>query len=187
MNEEVQLYIEDAKEKMDKALIHLEEELGKIRAGKANPKILNNVMVDYYGNPTPLPQVANVSVPDPRTIAIQPWEKQMIQPIETAIINSNLGLNPDNNGELIRLNIPALTEERRKDLVKQSKGEAETAKVSVRNARRDANDGLKKLIKDGLSEDAEKDAEAEVQKVTDGYSKKIDEMLAVKEKAIMTI
>jgi len=187
MNEEVQLYIEDAKEKMDKVILHLEDELSKIRAGKANPKILNNIMVDYYGTPTPLPQVANVSVPDPRTLAIQPWEKQMIQPIETAIINSNLGLNPDNNGEMIRLNIPALTEERRKDLVKQAKAVLENAKVSIRNARRDTNDSLKKLIKEGLSEDSEKDAEATVQKFTDSYSKKAEEMLTVKEKEIMTI
>lgn len=187
MNEEVQLYIDDAKEKMEKALLHLEEELSKIRAGKANPKILNNLMVDYYGTPTPLPQVANVSVPDPRTLAIQPWEKQMIQAIEKAIINSNLGLNPDNNGEIIRLNIPVLTEERRKDLAKQAKAEAETAKVSIRNARRDANDFLKKLMKDGLSEDLEKDAEAVVQKSTDAFTKKVEEMYIAKEKDIMTL
>ncbi|MCT4600439.1 MAG: ribosome recycling factor [Marinifilaceae bacterium] len=187
MNDEVQLYIEDATERMDKALSHLGEELSIIRAGKANPKILSGVMVDYYGSLTPLAQVANVSVPDPRTIAIQPWEKTMIQPIETALINSNLGLNPDNNGEIIRLSIPALTEERRRDLVKQCKGLLENAKVSIRNARRDANDNLKKLIKEGLAEDLEKDAEANVQKLTDDFNKKADALLVEKEKEIMTI
>jgi ribosome recycling factor len=187
MNEEVQMYIDDARERMEKVIIHLEDELTKVRAGRANPKILNNLMVDYYGTPTPLPQVANVTIPDPRTLAIQPWEKQMIQPIEKAIINSNLGLNPDNNGELIRLNIPALTEERRKDLCKQVKSEMENAKISIRNTRRDTNDALKKLIKEGLAEDAEKDAEASVQKITDAFSKKTEEMYNTKEKEIMTI
>jgi ribosome recycling factor len=187
MNEEVQMYIADANERMEKVIAYLEEELTKIRAGKANPKILNNIMVDYYGNPTPLPQVANVSVPDPRTLAIQPWERQMIQAIEKAIINSNLGLNPDNNGDMIRLNIPALTEERRKELSKQAKAEMENAKVSIRNVRRDVNDALKKLIKEGLAEDAEKDAEASVQKITDAFSKKTEDLFVVKEKEIMTI
>ncbi|MGL5683264.1 MAG: ribosome recycling factor [Marinifilaceae bacterium] len=187
MNEEVKFYIDEAKEQMNHAILHLEEELGKIRAGKANPKVLNSVLVDYYGSPTPLPQVANVTVPDPRTIAVQPWEKQMIAPIERAIINSNLGFNPDNNGEVIRINIPALTADRRKELVKQSKATCENCKVSVRNARRDAIDEFKKMVKDGLSEDVAKDAEAEVQKLTDGYNKKIDEMFIGKEKDIMTI
>lgn len=187
MDEEVQLYIEDAQEKMESALQHLEKELSKVRAGRANAKILNDVYVDYYGSATPLSQVANVSVPDPRTIAIQPWEKKIIPEIEKAILAANIGLNPENNGELIRLNIPALTNERRKDLVKQCKNEAEQAKVSIRNARRDANDMLKKLIKDGLSEDIEKDAEAEVQKITDGYGKKVDDLFSEKEKDIMTI
>jgi len=187
MDEEVQLYIEDAQEKMESAVQHLEKELSKLRAGRANPKILNDIQVDYYGSPTPLSQIANVSVPDPRTIAIQPWEKKMIHEIEKAIMAANIGLNPDNNGELIRLNIPALTNERRKDLVKQCKNEAENAKVSIRNTRRDTNDQLKKLIKEGLSEDAEKDAEAKVQKITDGYGKKVDELFVEKEKDIMTI
>ncbi|MFA8436507.1 MAG: ribosome recycling factor [Marinifilaceae bacterium] len=187
MTEEVQMYLEDAKEKMEASIDHLESELLKIRAGKANPGMLTGVMVDYYGSMTPLNQVANVSAPDPRTIAIQPWEKAMIGPIEKAIMNANLGFNPDNNGELIRINIPALTEERRNDLVKQAKSECENAKISIRNARRDTNMELKKLIKDGLSEDLEKDAEAEVQKLTDGFSKKIEAMLADKEKDIMTI
>lgn len=187
MTEEVKMYLDDAKEKMDASIEHLERELLKIRAGKASPSMLQGVMVDYYGSMTPLAQVANVSVPDPRTIAVQPWEKTMISPIEKAIMNANLGFNPDNNGEVIRINIPALTEERRADLVKQSKAECEHAKVSVRNARRDTNDELKKLVKEGLSEDLEKDAEAEVQKMTDAFGKKIDAMLAEKEKDIMTI
>ncbi len=187
MNEEVQLYIEDAKERMESAVLHLEKELSKIRAGRANPKILNDIQVDYYGTPTPLTQVANISAPDPRTIAIQPWEKKIIPDIERAILAANIGLNPENNGELVRLNIPALTNERRKDLVKQCKNEAEHAKVSIRNARRDANDNLKKLIKEGLSEDLEKDAESEVQKATDNYSKKVEELFEEKEKDIMTI
>lgn len=187
MNEEVQFYLDEAKERMESALNHLETELSKIRAGRANPKILQDVLVDYYGSPTPLSQVANISAPDPRTIAVQPWEKSMIAPIEKAIMNANLGLNPDNNGEMIRINIPALTEERRRDLVKQSKGEAETAKVSVRNARRDVIEQVKKMVKDGLPEDMSKDAEAVAQKMTDEYGKKIEEYLAKKEKDIMTI
>jgi len=187
MNEEVQMYLDDAKEKMDAAIEHLEIELVKIRAGKANANMISGVIVDYYGSMVPLTQVANVSVPDPRTLAVQPWEKAMIVPIEKAIMNSNLGLNPDNNGDLIRINIPALTEERRNDLAKQAKAECETAKVSVRNARRDTIVELKKMIKDGLSEDLEKDAEGSVQKLTDAYGKKIDELLVVKEKDIMTI
>lgn len=187
MNEEVKLYMDDAKEQMQHTLTHLENELAKIRAGKANPKILNDVLVDYYGTPTPLSQVANITVPDPRTIAIQPWEKQMIAPIEKAIMNANLGFNPDNNGEVVRINVPPLTEERRKDLVKQSRGVGENAKVSIRNARRDAIDEFKKMVKNGLPEDTAKDAEAEVQKMTDSYSKKVEDMLAIKEKDIMTI
>lgn len=187
MNEEVKLYMDDAKEQMQNALAHLENELSKIRAGKANPKILNDVLVDYYGTPTPLAQVANITVPDPRTIAVQPWEKAMLSPIQKAIMNANLGFNPDNNGEIVRINVPALTEERRKDLAKQSRTVGETAKVSIRNARRDAIDEFKKMVKDGLPEDVAKDSEAEVQKITDAYNKKVDDMLAVKEKDIMTI
>lgn len=187
MNEEVKLYMDDAKEQMQSALAHLENELAKIRAGKANPKILNDVLVDYYGTPTPLSQVANITVPDPRTIAVQPWEKNMLSPIQKAIMNANLGFNPDNNGEIVRINVPALTEERRKDLVKQSRTIGETAKVSIRNARRDAIDEFKKMIKDGLPEDVAKDSEAEVQKMTDNYNKKVEDILAVKERDIMTI
>lgn len=187
MNEEVKLYMDDAKEQMQNTLAHLENELAKLRAGKANPKILNDVLVDYYGTPTPLSQVANITVPDPRTIAVQPWEKQMIAPIEKAIMNANLGFNPDNNGEIVRINVPPLTEERRKDLVKQSRSVGENAKVSIRNARRDVIDEIKKMVKTGLPEDVAKDAEGEVQKMTDTYSKKVEDMLAVKEKDIMTI
>ena len=187
MNEEVKLFMDDAKEQMENALNHLENELAKIRAGRANPKILNDVLVEYYGTPTPLAQVANITSPDPRTITVQPWERQMISPIEKAIRNANLGFNPDNNGELIRINVPPLTEERRKDLVKQSRTIGETAKVSIRNARRDAIDQFKKMTKEVLPEYAAKDAEADVQKLTDAYSKKIEDMLAMKEKDIMTI
>jgi len=187
MNEEVQMYLEDAQERMEASVIHLEESLIKIRAGKANASMLSGVMVDYYGSMTALAQVANISVPDPRTIAIQPWEKGMINPIEKAILTANLGLNPDNNGDMIRLNIPALTAERRNDLVKQAKAESETAKVSIRNARRDTNVELKKLIKDGLSEDLEKDAETSVQKMTDVFIKKVEELFISKEKDIMII
>ena len=152
MNEEVKMYMDEAKEQMQNALVHLENELAKIRAGKANPKILNDVLVDYYGSPTPLSQVANITAPDPRTIAVQPWEKNMLGPIQKAIMNANLGFNPDNNGEVVRINVPPLTAERRKELVKQSKGVGETAKVSIRNARRDAIDEFKKMVKSGLPE-----------------------------------
>ena len=180
MNEEVKMYMDEAKEQMQNALVHLENELAKIRAGKANPKILNDVLVDYYGSPTPLSQVANITAPDPRTIAV-------LGPIQKAIMNANLGFNPDNNGEVVRINVPPLTAERRKELVKQSKGVGETAKVSIRNARRDAIDEFKKMVKSGLPEDEAKDAEDEVQKITDSYNKKIDEILTAKEKDIMTI
>ncbi len=187
MQEEIELILEDAKERMAKALEHLDYELGMIRAGKANPKMLDGILVDYYGSMTPLSQVANISTPDPRTIAIQPWEKALIGAIEKAIMVANLGFNPDNNGDMIRINIPPLTEERRRDLVKQAKSECEDAKVSIRNTRRDSNEELKKLQKSGLSEDLEKDAEAEVQKITDGYVKSIDELFTAKEKDILTV
>ncbi|WP_430812639.1 MULTISPECIES: ribosome recycling factor [unclassified Carboxylicivirga] len=187
MQEEIDLILDDAKERMTKAIEHLDNELGKIRAGKANPKMLEGVLVDYYGSMSPLSQVANLSTPDPRTIAIQPWEKQLIGAIEKAILAANLGLNPDNNGDIIRINIPPLTEERRKDLVKQAKSVCEDTKVSFRTTRRDCNEELKKLKKDGLSEDLEKDAEAEVQQITDGFVKKVDEMFIVKEKDILTV
>ncbi|GHV66074.1 ribosome-recycling factor [Bacteroidia bacterium] len=187
MNEEVAMYIDEAKEQMQHAIVYLENELSKVRAGRANPKILNDVLVDYYGSPTPLPQVATVLALDPRTITVQPWEKAMLAPIQKAILNANLGLNPDNNGELVRINIPQLTEERRRELVKQSHALGEASKISIRNARRDAIEPLKKMVKDGLPEDVEKDAEADIQKITDAFNKKVDEMLAAKEKDIMTI
>ena len=187
MDEEVQLYLEDAQEKMEKALKHLESELVKMRAGKADPHMLDGIMVDYYGNPTPLNQVSNVNTPDARTIAIQPWEKNMIIPIEKAIMASNIGITPANNGEIIRLAIPPLTEERRKELVKKVNAEGESAKVSIRNARRDANDTFKKLQKDGLAEDEEKKAEEKMQKATDQFIEKVDVILKKKENDIMTI
>lgn len=172
---------------MELAVAYLDEALAHIRAGKANPKILDGIRVEYYGSTVPISNVANISVPDARTIAITPWEKQMFKEIEKALINSPLGITPENNGEVIRICIPPLTEDRRKQLVKQSKAEAETAKVSVRNARRDAIDGLKKAIKKGMPEDVEKDAEASAQKLHDKYLKKIDELFAAKEKEILTV
>ncbi len=184
---EVKDYLNPAEEKMELAVIYLDETLARIRAGKANPKLLDAVRVDYYGSAAPISNVANISVPDARTITITPWEKSMFKEIEKAIINSELGITPENNGEIIRISIPPLTEDRRKQLVKQSKAEAETAKVSVRNARRDAIDGLKKAIKQGMSEDVEKDAEAQVQKLHDKYLKRIDDLFAAKEKEILTV
>ena len=175
------------KEKMEMAVAYLDETLARIRAGKANPKILEGIRVDYYGSAAPISNVANIAVPDARTIAITPWEKSMFKEIEKAIINSELGITPENNGEVIRISIPPLTEERRKQLVKQSKGEAEQAKVSVRNARRDAIEGLKKAVKQGMPEDVEKDAEATAQKIHDKYLKQIDELFAAKEKEILTV
>lgn len=184
---DVNTYLAPAEEKMEMAVAYLDETLSRIRAGKANAKILEGIRVEYYGSPAPLTNVANVSVPDARTIVITPWEKAMFKEIEKAIINSELGIMPENNGEVIRLSIPPLTEDRRKALVKQCKGEAEQAKVSVRNARRDAIDGLKKAVKQGMPEDVEKDAEANVQKLHDKYLKKIDDIFAAKEKEILTV
>lgn len=187
MDEEVQLVFEIAKEKMDKAIDHLDSELSRIRAGKANPRILDGIQVDYYGSMTPLNQVSNISTPDAKTIAVQPWEKSMIDPIEKAIQNSNVGITPTNNGEVIRLTIPPLTEERRIQLVKQVKSEGENARVSLRNSRREANDEYKQMQKDGLSEDAAKSAEDEIQKLTQEYSEKVDKVVEGKEEDIMTI
>ena len=184
---DVNHYLNSAEEKMELAVEFLAESLAHIRAGKANPKILDGIRVDYYGSAAPISNVANVSVPDARTITITPWEKSMFKEIERAIINSDLGITPENNGEVIRISIPPLTEDRRKALVKQSKGEAEQAKISVRNARRDAIEGLKKAIKEGMPEDVEKDAETSVQKVHDKYMKRIDEVLAAKQKEILTV
>lgn len=187
MHEDIEFVIDYCTEKMNGAINYLERELLHIRAGKANPVMLEGVQVDYYGSLTPLNQVSNLSSPDARTIAIQPWEKNLIPVIEKAILAANLGFNPENNGEIIRINIPVLTEERRKQLVKQSSQEGENAKISVRAARKEANDSLKKLLKTGLSEDLQKDAEAEIQKLTDEYVKKIDTLVVAKEKDIMTI
>ncbi len=173
---------------MEKTVEHLEEALARVRAGKANVKILDGIMVEYYGSLVPLTQVGTVTIPDAKSIVITPWEKGIIRDIERAIINSPLGITPENNGELIRLGIPPLTEDRRRELVKQVKADAETAKVSVRNARRDTNDAIKKSIKtDNTPEDVAKDAEAEVQKLHDRYVKKIDELFSAKEKEIMTV
>ncbi len=180
-------YLAPAEEKMEMAVAFLDETLSRIRAGKANPKILDGVRVDYYGSQAPISNVANISVPDARTIVITPWEKSMFKEIEKAIINSEVGITPENNGEVIRLCIPPLTEDRRKALVKQCKAEAEQAKVSVRNARRDAIEGLKKAIKQGMPEDVEKDSEARAQKLHDKYLKQIDDLFAAKEKEILTV
>lgn len=172
---------------MKKAITHLETELVKIRAGKANPNMLEGIMAEYYGSPTPISQIANISALDARTISVQPWEKNMLQPIERAIIAANIGINPQNDGNVIRLFLPPLTEERRKELVKRCNGEGEHAKVSVRNIRRDAIEHIKKLQKDGLSEDTAKDAEAEVQDQTNKYIALIEKHLAAKEKEIMAV
>jgi len=187
MNEDVQMVIDICRERMDDALAHLDKELIHIRAGKASPRMLDTVLVNYYGSLVPISQVSNITTPDARTIVVQPWEKPMIHPIEKAIINSNLGFNPDNNGEIIRINVPAPTEQRRKEMVKIVNKEGEIAKVSLRSARKDANDNLKKLLKDGLSEDDEKDAETEVQDMTTDFSKKVDKMLDEKNVEVLTI
>lgn len=187
MNEEVQFYIEEAQEGMDKAIGHLQSELGKIRAGKASTAMLDGVKVEYYGAPTPLHQLASVNTSDARTLVITPWEKSALSAIERAIINANLGLNPSNDGTLIRINVPPLTEERRRELVKRTKAEGENAKVAVRNIRRDANEAIKKLQKDGVPEDMVKDGEGKVQQITDKMITRVDELLAIKEKEIMTV
>ena len=176
-----------AKDKMAAAVNHLDEELKTYRAGKANPLVFNNVMVDYYGSPTPLPQVASVTTPDAKTLMLQPWEKKMIPVIEKAILDANIGLTPSNNGESIRCTVPPLTEDRRKELLKKAKGAGENAKVSVRNARRDAIELLKKANKDGMPEDLQKEYEQLVQKETDAFSKKVDELVVAKEKEMMTV
>lgn len=187
MLEDVSLTLEMAEDSMKKAINFLEADLTKIRAGKANPQMLDGIMVDYYGAPTPISQVANISVLDARTLTVQPWEKNMLQAIERAIIASNIGINPQNDGIIIRLFLPPLTEERRRELAKRAMGEGEHAKVAVRNIRRDAIESIKKLQKNGLSEDAAKDAEADVQALTDRYIAAIDKHLAAKEKEIMAV
>jgi len=187
MSDDVTLILEDAEDSMQKALNHLETELIKIRAGKASPQMLEGLTVDYYGSLTPLNQVGNVSVMDARTLTIQPWEKNMLQPIERAIINANLGVTPQNDGNIIRLFMPPLTEERRKEFVKRANGEGEQSRVSVRSIRRDAIEQIKKLQKDGLSEDEAKDAEKTMQDMTDKYIALVDKHLAAKEKEIMSV
>ncbi len=187
MPEELSLIKMDMEDGMNKAITHLETELVKIRAGKANPNMLEGIMAEYYGSPTPISQIANISALDARTISVQPWEKNMLQPIERAIIAANIGINPQNDGTNIRLFLPPLTEERRKELVKRCNGEGEHAKVSIRNIRRDAIEHIKKLQKDGLSEDIAKDAEAEVQEKTNHFITLIEKHLAAKEKEIMAV
>ncbi len=184
MNEEVDFVIDSAKESMDAAIKHLEKELVKIRAGKASPAMLSSVMVEYYGSMTPLSQVSNINTPDARTISVQPWEKNMLQVIETAIMNANLGFNPMNNGDYVIINVPPLTEERRLQLVKQAKAEAEDAKVGVRSARQEANKEIKNL---DISEDLEKNAIIDIQELTDSYVTRIDKILEVKEAEIMKV
>ncbi len=185
--EEIEFILDSTKESMNGSIAHLEKEFLNIRAGKASPQMLGGVFVDYYGSQTPLSQVANINVPDARTITVTPWEKSMLHPIEKAIMIANLGFNPMNNGDNIIISVPALTEERRRDLVKQAKAEAEEAKIGIRNARKDANTEIKKLEKEGTSEDVCKSAEEDVQKLTDAFIKKIDEHLAIKEAEIMKV
>lgn len=187
MSAEVDTIISDTQATMQKALNHLEAELVKIRAGKANPTMLDGIMADYYGNPTAINQIANISVLDARTISVQPWEKNMLQPIERAITMANIGINPQNDGNIIRLFLPPLTEERRKELVKRCNTEGEHAKVAIRNIRRDSIEAIKKLQKDGLSEDISKDAEKETQDLTDKYTSLVEKHLEAKEKEIMAV
>lgn len=187
MTEDISTIIASGEEQMGKAINHLEAELVKIRAGKANPQMFDGIVVDYYGSPMPINQVANISVMDARTLSIQPWEKNMLQPIERAIINSNIGVTPQNDGAIIRIFLPPLTEERRRELVKRCQGEGEQSKVAIRNIRREAIENIKKLQKNGLSEDAAKDAEAEVQQLTDRFTALVEKHLASKEKEIMAV
>jgi ribosome recycling factor len=185
--EEITLLLAETEENMEKSISHLNSELSKLRAGKATPQLLDGVLVDYYGAMTPIAQVANINTPDAKTIVVQPWEKPLLGTVEKAIIAANLGFNPQNDGSIIRITLPPLTEERRKQLVKMSKSEGETAKVSIRNIRKETNDDIKKLVKDGMPEDLGKSSETKVQEITDRYIKKVDEILAVKEKEIMTV
>ncbi len=187
MSEAIDHIVNDMTASMKRAVQHLESELTKIRAGKATPQVVDGVYVEYYGNPTPLNQVANVTTPDARTISIQPWERNMLGPIEKAIIASNIGLNPQNDGNFIRLFLPPLTEERRKELVKRAYGEGENGKIAVRNLRRDSIEQVRKLQKDGLSEDAAKDAETHIQGITDKYIAIVEQHCKDKEKDIMTV
>lgn len=187
MTEEIDFILESTQESMQGSIAHLEKEFLNIRAGKASPAMLGSVFVDYYGSSTPLSQVSKISVPDARTITLQPFEKNMLQVIEKAILTANIGFNPMNNGDVIIISVPPLTEERRRELAKQAKAEAEDAKIGVRNVRKDSNNEIKKLEKDGISEDICKRAEDEVQNLTNSYIKKIDELLAEKEAEIMKV
>jgi len=187
MSELIKKQVTDAKASMEKAIEHCDSELLKIRAGKASPAMLDDIVVDYYGSPTPLNQVGSVNSPDARTITIQPWEKSLLNPIEKAIKEANLGLNPQNDGIIIRINVPPLTEERRRDLVKKAKAEAETGKIAVRNIRKEANEKIRKLKSEGVSEDDMKVGEVEIQKLTDAYIIKVDHLSEAKEKDIMTV
>ena len=187
MTEQTTEIIDAARVSMNKAMEHFEAEVAKIRAGKANPTMLDGITVDYYGNPTPINQVGNLSAMDARTLTIQPWEKNMLQPIERAIIAANIGINPQNDGNIIRLFLPPLTEERRKELVKRSNGEGELAKIAVRNIHREAIEQIKKAQKEGLSEDGAKDAENDMQEITNNYISMIEKHLAAKEKEIMSV
>ncbi len=187
MSEEIKMALDEAMAAMQKSIDHLEFELSKIRAGKATPSMLDDVRVDYYGAPTQLKNIANINTPDARTITIQAWEKNMLTPIAKAIMESNLGLNPQNNGEIIIISVPMLTEERRKELSKRGHAEGETAKVAIRNSRKDALDFVKQAQKDGLPEDEAKNGEVKIQELTDKFTKRIDELVAAKDKDIMTI
>lgn len=187
MEEDIKIYLDSAKEGMENAIDYTKKAFTKIRAGRASPIMLEGVMVEYYGAKTPLQQTASVTTPDARTIMIKPWEKSILGDIERAIINGNLGLNPQNDGDVIRINIPPLSEERRQEFVKKAREEAENGKIGIRNARKEANEGLRELQKEGASEDAVKRAEAKVQDLTDQYSKKVEELLASKEEEIMTV
>nr|WP_294792742.1 ribosome recycling factor [uncultured Mucilaginibacter sp.] len=187
MSELIKKQITDAKASMEKAIDHTDNELNKIRAGKASPSMLDDIMVEYYGTPTPLSQVGSVNTPDARTIVVQPWEKSLLVPIEKAIMEANLGVNPQNDGIIIRINVPPLTEERRRDLVKKAKGEAENGKIAIRNIRKDANEKIRKLKSEGVSEDEMKTGEGEIQKLTDAFIIKVDQLSDAKEKDIMTV
>jgi len=187
MSELIKKQVTDARALMEKAIDHCEGELQKIRAGKASPSMLDDIVVDYYGSPTPLNQAGSVNTPDARTIVIQPWEKSLLSGIEKAIMEANLGVNPQNDGVIIRINVPPLTEERRRDLVKKAKAEAETGKIAIRNIRKEANEKIRKLKTEGVSEDEMKVGEAEVQKLTDSFIAKVDQHSDAKEKDIMTV
>jgi len=187
MTEEAKFILEEIKESMQHALIHLEKEFHKFRTSKASPQMLEGVKVDYYGNPTSVDKIANINTPDARTIVVQPWEKNMLNPLAKAILDANLGFNPQNNGEILRISVPPLTEERRRDLVKKAKGEAELARVAIRNIRRNAVEDAKKLEKEGVSEDDIKTLEKDIQHITDGFIAQADKILEHKEKDVMTV